>query len=146
MNKSELLSVQQFFDAGDFCEHRASVRGVRARLVYPSNMKKETMLLSPPHSRRAKVTPSRVSNHSREVPVKYPVSRVRVLLDFKDDVASANRMEAAAGQKHGVAGLDLEGRNAFGDTPVLNSSFKFGAGHAAFQADKKLGPGAASAM
>lgn len=35
--------------------------GVRVRPVYSPNMKKETMLLCPPRSRRAKVARSRVS-------------------------------------------------------------------------------------
>src|ERR1019366_3596518 len=67
-------------------------------------------------------------------PVVDAVGGVGVLLDFEDDVAGADGVDASAGQEHGVALPRMEGAEELGKFGRADGLFKLLAGDALFQA------------
>ena len=62
---------------------------------------------------------------SGAIPVKHPVGRVRVLLDFEDDEAGTDRVNPAAWKKHRVASLNLQTMETVGDGSSSNPGLEF---------------------
>jgi hypothetical protein len=84
---------------------------------------------------------ARISVQANTVPIEDAVGGVGVLLDFENDEARADGMDAPAGQEHGVAGFDLNPMEAVSDGSGLDLLRELVASDTAFQADIKLGPG-----
>ena len=81
---------------------------------------------------------ARPAIETQAIPIEYAISGIRVLLDFENDQARANRVNTAARQKHGIPGLDGNSMKAFGHRPGLDFSLELGACHAAPQSDVQL--------
>ena len=75
------------------------------------------------------------------VPIKDAVGGVGVLLDFKQDNAGAQGVDAAAGKEHGVAGFDRDAMETVGDGLVGEVFEEFVACDTVFEADKEFGAG-----
>ena len=75
------------------------------------------------------------------VPVEDPVGGVGILLDFEDDEAGADGVDASAGEEHGIALGDVDAVEAIGDGAVGNFAFELGAGDALTEADVERGAG-----
>ena len=61
---------------------------------------------------------ARFSIRSLSIPIEDAIGRVAVLLNFDNEIAAADRVDAAARQKHGVAGLHRDAMNVIGDLAV----------------------------
>jgi hypothetical protein len=66
------------------------------------------------------------------VPVKHAIGRVGILLDFENDQSAADSVDPAAGQKHGITGLDRQAMKTFRNLAGLNFFFEQFAGNARF--------------
>ena len=75
------------------------------------------------------------------VPVKDPVSGVRVLLDFKNHEARSERVDPPTRQEHHVALLHGQALHTFRHGPFADASLEFLAGDAPFQAHIQLRSG-----
>lgn len=69
------------------------------------------------------------------VPIEDAVGGVRVLLDFVDEEAGTDGVEAAGGDEDGVAGDGEKGVDVIGDGAVGDGVFEVGTGGAVFEAD-----------
>ena len=83
---------------------------------------------------------ARFAVEAHAVPIEYPVSGVRVLLDFENHQAGADGVDPAAGQKHRVARAHGNAVETFRHFAGLNSFLKFRARDTAFEADEQFRP------
>ena len=72
------------------------------------------------------------------VPIEYPVSGVRVLLDFKNHQAGADGVDAAAGQEHRVARAHGNAMETFRHFAGPDFFLKFRARDTAFESDEQF--------
>src|SRR5262245_25920461 len=82
---------------------------------------------------------ARLAIEPDSVPIKDPIGRVGILLDFKDEQPGANGVKASARQKNGVAGFDGNTMNTLGDRSSPDASFKYRASDTRLQPDKQFG-------
>ena len=69
------------------------------------------------------------------VPIVHAVGGVGVLLDLEDDEAAADGVDAAAGEKHGIASANGDAMETISDGAGVDLLLKLLAGDAALEAD-----------
>ena len=75
------------------------------------------------------------------VPVIDTIRRIRVLLDFKNDQSSANRVNAPTRQEHGIALPDRDSMKAFAHAAATDALFELRPCYASFKPNIKFRAG-----